>query len=283
MGISSLNRRQALGLLSGATLALIGNRWSSAATTAANSSALTPELTEGPYYIDLERIRRDITEGKSGVPLRLRIRVLQLGTSAPVPNAAVDIWHCDAQGVYSGFDSHLPPPPGKGNRPPPPMPPPDGLAWTPGQPPPPGGPPGFGGNHKPDNKKTFLRGVQLTNSEGLAEIDTIFPGWYQGRTTHIHVRIHDGGTVANGRYQHGHISHTGQIFLPEDITNRVYQLPAYAKNQQGRILLEEDGIYRSQQGQPLARLTPIDPQHADSGFFSDSVLTIDPAVTPTRV
>jgi protocatechuate 3,4-dioxygenase beta subunit len=297
---SSLSRREALRLLSGTTLTLLGSRWASAAIPTPSLatpafSILTPEVTEGPYYIDLERMRRDITEGKPGVPLRMRVRVLHLTTGAPIPSAAVDVWHCDAQGVYSGFSGHLPPPrgqddrafedmeffeemdelsrPDSGNRPPP-SGPPGGPGFGPGF--------GHGPTHKPDNKETFLRGVQLTDENGLAEIDTIFPGWYQGRTTHIHLRIHDGGLVADGRYKGGHISHTGQIFFPEETTTHIYRLPAYAKNQDGRMFLKDDGIYLSQSTQPLARLTPIDPQNPDHGFFSDSSVVIDPAATPGR-
>jgi protocatechuate 3,4-dioxygenase beta subunit len=64
---------------------------------------LTPELTEGPYYIADEAVRRNITEGKPGVPLTLKTTVLDASSCKPVRNAAVDIWHADASGVYSGF------------------------------------------------------------------------------------------------------------------------------------------------------------------------------------
>jgi protocatechuate 3,4-dioxygenase beta subunit len=64
---------------------------------------LTPELTEGPYYIANEKVRRNITEGKPGVPLTLKTTVLDAASCKPLKNAAVDIWHADAGGVYSGF------------------------------------------------------------------------------------------------------------------------------------------------------------------------------------
>jgi protocatechuate 3,4-dioxygenase beta subunit len=66
------------------------------------SCVLTPELTEGPYYVPGEKLRRDITEGKPGTPLLLRLTVLDASTCRAVAGAAVDVWHCDAQGVYSG-------------------------------------------------------------------------------------------------------------------------------------------------------------------------------------
>jgi len=63
---------------------------------------LTPEMTEGPYYVEGDKVRRNITEGKTGVPLSLRLTVLNVSTCKPIKGAAVDIWHCDAGGVYSG-------------------------------------------------------------------------------------------------------------------------------------------------------------------------------------
>jgi protocatechuate 3,4-dioxygenase beta subunit len=280
----ALTRRAALRLLSGAVMALATAPLASAQTASRTSSEsnpiptdpasfsqLTPELTEGPFYLDLERIRRDITEGRPGVPLRLRILVLHVTSGAPIPTAAVDVWHCDAQGEYSGFDhpQRAPFPPG-----PPPngSPPPDGR-WGFG--------PGPGRVHQPDNQLTFLRGVQLTGPDGLAEIDSIVPGWYPGRAPHIHVRVHSGGMEADGRYRKGHLSHTGQIFIPERITDAVYKLPAYDKSSRGRMALEQDGIFREGGGR-RARVVPIDASRPERGFICDSLLVIDPAATPDR-
>src|SRR5436305_12500828 len=71
--------------------------------TGAVQCVLTPELTEGPYYIDGEKVRRDIREGHPGTPLTLRLTVLNAATCKPIKGAAVDIWHADAAGNYSGF------------------------------------------------------------------------------------------------------------------------------------------------------------------------------------
>ena len=73
-----------------------------AVETGAVSCVLAPELTEGPYYVDDAAMRRNIKGGKGGVPLTLRLRVLDVATCRPIRGAAVDIWHCDALGVYSG-------------------------------------------------------------------------------------------------------------------------------------------------------------------------------------
>jgi protocatechuate 3,4-dioxygenase beta subunit len=139
------------------------------------SCVLTPELTEGPYYVAGERLRRNITEGKGGVALRLRLTVVNASSCKPIRNAAVDIWHCDALGVYSGA-----------------------IAGNPGT--------------------NFMRGVQRTDAKGVATFDTIYPGWYQGRAVHIHVKVHVAGNVV----------HTGQLFFPARITNAVYRRTPYS-------------------------------------------------------
>src|SRR6266516_3308335 len=109
-----------------------------AVASGAVSCVLTPEQTEGPYYLANEKLRRDITEGRPGVPLLLRLRVVDASTCKPIKGAAVDVWHADAVGVYSGFGS------GSGSR-------------------------------------TFMRGIQRTDANGLARFRSVYPGWYQGR------------------------------------------------------------------------------------------------------
>jgi protocatechuate 3,4-dioxygenase beta subunit len=108
-----LTRRRVLAWLGGLGLAALlpgcaDDGDSAAPTTAATTTAttvdciLSPEQTEGPYYIDLDRVRSDITEGRPGAPLRLRIGVVDGDSCEPIGDAAVDVWHCDASGVYSG-------------------------------------------------------------------------------------------------------------------------------------------------------------------------------------
>jgi protocatechuate 3,4-dioxygenase beta subunit len=141
---------------------------------------LTPEQTEGPFYIENEKVRRNITDGRRGTPLTLRATVVDASTCRPIKGAAVDIWHCDAGGVYSGF--------GQGA-----------------------------------SSRTFLRGMQRTNASGLALLKTIYPGWYQGRTVHIHVKVHVGGNVV----------HTGQLYFPDSLTDKVFRKAPY-KSRPGR-------------------------------------------------
>jgi hypothetical protein len=154
---------------------------------------LTPELTEGPYYVAGEKLRRDVTEGKAGTALLLKLTVVNASTCKPVKNASVEIWHCDAGGVYSGA-----------------------VANNPGT--------------------NFLRGVQKTNATGVATFKTIYPGWYQGRAVHIHVKVHVAGTVV----------HTGQLFFPASVTNVVYERAPYrAHGTTPDTLNPNDSIFRN--------------------------------------
>ena len=112
MDDARISRRDSLlrlgGLLAGAATA---GAWKVADSASAGpagvasgavSCVLAPEQTEGPYYLDDQKIRRDITDGKTGVPLALRLTVVDASTCRPLKSAAVDVWHCDAAGVYPG-------------------------------------------------------------------------------------------------------------------------------------------------------------------------------------
>ena len=190
-------RASLLGALGGA-LGLAG--WKAAGAGASGGPAavasgavtcvLTPELTEGPYYIAGEKLRRNITEGKPGAPLTLELAVVDASTCRPIRGAAVDIWHADASGVYSGFGA------GSGNR-------------------------------------TFLRGIQRTDAAGVASFETVYPGWYPGRSVHIHVKVHVGGNVV----------HTGQLFFADPVTDAVYRRSPYSRRPNRSTRNANDSIY----------------------------------------
>lgn len=110
-----------------------------------------PESTEGPFYARQPIERSDISGGRPGAPLLVRLKVAEAGSCAPARGARVDIWHCDAAGVYSSFDRQ------------------------------PGGVDASG--------QSFLRGRQVTNASGAVEFRTIWPGWYPDRAPHIHLKI----------------------------------------------------------------------------------------------
>jgi protocatechuate 3,4-dioxygenase beta subunit len=168
---------------------------------------LTPEQTEGPYYIADEKVRRNIIEGRPGMPLALRLGVVDASTCRPIKGAAVDIWHCDAGGSYSGYTSMSS-----------------------------GGPAAGGAQNEPTDELTFLRGIQRTDAKGIATFQTIYPGWYAGRTVHIHVKVHLGGNVL----------HTGQLYFPDRVTDAVYRKAPYRQRVAGRTTRNaNDSVYRN--------------------------------------
>ena len=157
------------------------------------------ELTEGPYYFDVDSIRSDLREDREGTLLRLGVRVRDAGSCEAIENAVVDVWHCDAGGSYSGFESAS-------------------------------GGPGGGG---PTDDETYLRGAQATNSDGIAEFKTIYPGWYPGRTTHIHLKVHlDRSTLL-----------TTQLFTTREFDDRVYARAPYNERTDRDTFNGSDGIY----------------------------------------
>ena len=110
-----------------------------------------PEVTEGPYYLDVDLVRSDIREDRGGTPFNLTFNVLDVGDSGcnALQGAKVDIWHCDAAGAYSGVSD-----------------------------------PGFS-----TEGQKWLRGSQTTDASGTARFTTIYPGSYPGRAVHIHFKV----------------------------------------------------------------------------------------------
>jgi protocatechuate 3,4-dioxygenase beta subunit len=204
-----LDRRQALtalgvlGLGAVATACSAGDKTpaaaratSSASTTSASGTSgsaaactLTPEATEGPFYLDINDVRQDITEGKAGAPLALQLTIVDASTCTAIKDAAIDIWHCDAGGAYSGVQG--------------------------------------------SNGTTFLRGTQMSDADGLATFDTIYPGWYQGRAVHIHMKVHVDNSVV----------HTGQLFFDDSLSDSVFQNSPYSGRGTRDMRNEDDSIF----------------------------------------
>ncbi|MFJ8488881.1 intradiol ring-cleavage dioxygenase [Streptomyces sp. NPDC094038] len=198
---------------------------------------LTSETTEGPYYIDADKIRQDITEDRTGIPLTLALRVIDTETCRPVRNAAVDIWHCDAIGYYSGYEASSG---GGGGGGPAPTGSPTGTPTDA----PTGPPPGGGGGHQdPTDDKRYLRGTWRTDRHGHVTFKTIFPGWYRGRCVHVHVKVHVDGEWTDAGYEGGHTCHTGQFFFDEESVIATTTLDPYVTNITERTTLTEDTIY----------------------------------------
>lgn len=192
---TELNRRDVLKLGGAGLAAVFGARALELLGDDAQAATclLTPEVTEGPYWVQNAPTRRDIRAGKAGLPLVLRFTILNARTCRPIEKADVEIWHCDALGNYSAVN-------GASSR--------------------------------------FLRGHQRSNAIGKAEFLTIFPGWYRGRTPHVHMKVHVGGDEV----------HTGQIFFNETITAQVYKQAPYSRRGRYDTPHSRDGIFEQAGG-----------------------------------
>ncbi len=208
-----MTRREALGTLGaavGGLLAACGGSPTSATSTSTTTTttttgssaacAVTATETAGPYPDILGMLsnpafnRRDVTEGKAGTPLTLALTIVNANNScSPVSGAVVEIWQCDAAGNYSEYSQ-----------------------------------PGFNGVGQ-----TFLRGVQTTDGNGLVTFTTIYPGWYGGRATHIHVEV----------YLNGRSVKVTQVAFPESISSSVYASGVYAAKGQNTTSNASDNVF----------------------------------------
>ena len=200
-----------------ATVAAIGESPAAQATIAADVAAAEalnaagaapacvarPEMTEGPYFVDVQLNRSDIRSDantgvvKQGVPLQITFRISEIGADActPLAGALVDVWHCDAQGAYSAVT--------------------DRSFNTVGE--------------------NWLRGYQVTDAGGTATFRTIYPGWYPGRTVHIHFKVRTAPDAPQGH------EFTSQLFFDDALSDQVLAEPPYnvggnrTRNNQDRI------------------------------------------------
>ncbi|KAF8605351.1 aromatic compound dioxygenase, partial [Ceratobasidium sp. AG-I] len=165
-----------------------------------------PEVTEGPYYVNNELVRNDIRETQGGIDLLLDIGVIDTTTCQPLDQAFVEIWSCNATGSYAGFT--------QANA--------------------------GGGSQNMTDQNTFLRGGIPTNENGILEFKTIYPGFYTGRTIHIHAMC---GAEFDSLGLFSTIgSKLGDIFFEEELNDQVVALPVYANTTQRRTLNSQDGI-----------------------------------------
>jgi protocatechuate 3,4-dioxygenase beta subunit len=181
-------------------------------TTNSSACVVSPEETIGPYP-DITGMlnnpafnRRDVTEGRAGTPLTLNLKVVNVKAGcAAVANAAIEIWQCDAAGNYSEYSQ-----------------------------------PGFNGVGQ-----TFLRGVQTTDSAGAVSFSTIYPGWYNGRATHIHVDV----------YINAQRVKVTQIAFPENISAQVYAQGVYASKGQNTTTNTRDNVFSDGVNDELATVS----------------------------
>lgn len=195
-------RRGLIGLFA-ATGGLLLLRSRPAAAQERPSCVVRPEQTEGPYFVDTRLARSDIradpTTGKveAGVPLQLTFRVSRMAAGAcrPLRDAQVEVWQCNAEGAYSDVRDR----------------------------------------HADTSGHRFLRGYQTTDAAGQARFTTIYPGWYPGRTVHVHFKI-----VTPGRRE----AFTSQLYFDDALTDKVFSLPPYAGRGPRPVRNAADGIYR---------------------------------------
>ncbi|NYF78834.1 dioxygenase [Granulicella arctica] len=273
------SRRSFLSTAVAATASLPLSRYA-LATTAMPASACTliSEQEVGPFYIPNELLRSEIAEDRPGIPLSLHIILQDVRTCRPIPNTAIDLWHCDASGIYSGYTkTSLGPPPGD----------PEGSPNDPSHSHPPGPPPEFGKHGggppatHPTDKLTFCRGIQLTGPDGAVSFQTIVPGFYQGRTNHIHFKVRLGGHTATHTYAAGHTSHIGQIFFPEELLLPLMAQQPYVSHHIHRVTPSEDGIFTGQHGN--SSIAHFAPAASPAHYLAEITIAVDPTATPKPV
>ncbi|KAF2645217.1 aromatic compound dioxygenase [Massarina eburnea CBS 473.64] len=214
-----------------------------------NTCILTPEVTEGPYYVSGEYVRRDVREGQTGVDLTYEVQIIDTTTCDPIPNVYLEQWATNATGVYGGIAG------GSGN----------GVA-------------------DPGNiNNTAIRGIQGSDANGIVTFDTIFPGHYTGRTAHIHVLAHHNATVlANNTLAGGSISHVGQLFFDQSLISLVEAAAPYNTNTQPLTTNAQDGIFAEEAANvdPVLHYTLVG-NSIEEGLFGWISFGLDSTVNKT--
>ncbi|BGP52777.1 hypothetical protein JCM8202_003856 [Rhodotorula sphaerocarpa] len=203
-----------------------------------HSCILAPMLTEGPYYhSEGHPIRQNMAEDQLGFPFFMDVGIIDVNTCEPMPNVLVDLWHANTTGHYAGHPDQDPK-----------------LKWE--------GPATEGPRKgllskypRTNDHETFLRAAWPTNEHGLAQFSSIFPGYYTGRATHVHLRVHtEWEPIHNGTFRSHRMLHTGQLFVPDSINMQVDKMWPYNLNpiadKWGRTRNWDDslGIYQDAHG-----------------------------------
>ncbi|MBB6051156.1 Ig-like domain-containing protein [Armatimonas rosea] len=218
----------ATGLVTGvsagsATITVTESESGKSASTVATVSApvaschLIPTETDGPYPLysvlsNAAMVRSSIAETKTGVPLTVELTLVSVnGSCGVIKNAYIYIWHCDKDGTYSGYSSTQ------------------------------------NGNHLGE---TYCRGIQQTDSNGKVTFQTIYPGWYAGRITHVHFQVYLTSLSST-------VTATSQFAFPQDVTQTVYASSLYAAHGQNTSVtsFSADNVFSDGTTYQMATLT----------------------------
>lgn len=186
---------------------------------------LTSDAIEGPFFVK-SPIRKDIREDRQGKELTLGLKIVNASDCKPIEGATVEVWHCDAEGSYSGYPEELAH---------------DLWGSTRFR--------NFKAKHvDPVNEKRYLRGAQTTDFAGVCEFTTFIPGWYEGRCPHIHFKI----------FASGKDVFTSEFYLNPDLTTRVYtSVEPYLKHGDTPFTNNNDGVIAGSKDHSGVLLNPV--------------------------
>ncbi len=202
-----MDRKSALRILGamGTSIALFERAGGRVSAATPLPCTLTPDVEMGPFFVDSQPNRSDLTSGThdryvtQAVPLSLTLRiskVSQAGGCTALPGARIDVWHADANGVYSE----------------------EAVLNTSGQ--------------------RYLRGYQIADRQGTVKFQTVYPGWYPGRTVHIHVMVRPFSASGAAAKQY-----TTQLYFDDSLTDRVMARTPYNTRGARTMKNAADGLY----------------------------------------
>ena len=216
---------------------------------------LSPEQIAGPYFRNPKLIRRNISEGLDGIPLVLRLTIVDAMTGQPVTGAIVDIWHCNARGAYSGWSKINP----------------DQEVDV----------DAIGAIPRTDDD-TYLRGGQFTDQKGIVRFTTIYPGFYAGRALHIHVAVRV--TSGNNYLEERHVAWVGQLYFPEVASRSVLNNREYSGRTVAPLTNDQDELYETMGGE-ASTLTvhTLSRDSKEDGFFGHLCIGIDTFAASSQI
>ncbi|WP_349746593.1 intradiol ring-cleavage dioxygenase [Pseudomonas frederiksbergensis] len=216
---------------------------------------LSPEQIAGPYFRNPKLIRRNVSEGMDGIPLVLRLTIIDAMTGQPVTGALVDIWHCNARGAYSGWSKVNP----------------DKEVDV----------DDIGSIPRTDDD-TYLRGGQFTDKMGIVRFTTIYPGFYAGRALHIHVAVRI--TAGNNYLEERHVAWVGQLYFPEVASRSVLNAREYSGRAVSPLTNAQDMFHQRMDGEASTlNIHTIGRDSNEDGFFGHMTIGVDTFAVSSQI